>query len=57
METFEAKITIKTYPVREAKSKTEFINALILEYNTKCADLFEITKEDIQIFDYQNGGE
>lgn len=50
MKHYEATITIKTNPVRKANSEEEFIENLIEEYNEKCWELFEITKEDIQIY-------
>ena len=49
MLTYEAIITIKTNPVREANSEQEFIQNLLEEYNGKCSELFEINKEDIQV--------
>tara|TARA_A200000113_G_scaffold47801_1_gene39182 strand:+ start:43 stop:210 length:168 start_codon:yes stop_codon:yes gene_type:complete len=49
MNTYEAIITIKTNPVREANSEQEFIENLLEEYNDKCWELFEINKEDIQV--------
>ncbi len=49
MPYFEALITINTNPVRKANSEDEFIKNLIIEYNEKCGELFEITKKDIEI--------
>jgi len=51
MNIYEATITIKTHPVREANSKQEFIENLIKEYNNICGELFEINERDIEIRD------
>tara|TARA_R100001015_G_C4587760_1_gene143528 strand:- start:90 stop:302 length:213 start_codon:yes stop_codon:yes gene_type:complete len=37
----------KVYPCRYAKSKEEFINNLLDEYNTACNGLFDVRREDI----------
>ena len=46
---FECEIELgSVYPVREAKTKEEFIKNLIEEYNNKCFDLFEINEDMIK---------
>ena len=48
MNTYQCILDLgKVNPVRKAKSKEEFIDNLLDEYNIACNGLFEIRREDI----------